>query len=73
VEAREERLTRDGSQKLAELLSIRPSTFGPYEQRTEEDIRLSAELVLALSSPHYESAFRSILRDRWRSAAVPAS
>lgn len=62
VEALQGRLTHDGSEKLAGLLSLRPSTFGPYEKRDAEDIRRSAELVLALSNPYYESAFRSILR-----------
>jgi HK97 family phage major capsid protein len=62
IEAMQERLTHGGSEKLAELLSLRPSTFGPYEKRDAEDLRRSAELVLALSSPYYESAFRSILR-----------
>jgi len=42
-----EALTHDGSEKLANLLSIRPSTFGPYEIRTQEDIKHSAELVHA--------------------------
>jgi HK97 family phage major capsid protein len=62
IEGQAERLTHDGSEKLAQLLSQRPSTFGPYEVRTQEDIARSAELVLALSNPHYESAFRHILR-----------
>ena len=61
IEAMAERLSHDGSEKLAQLLSVRPSIFGPYEQRDAEDIRRSAELVLALSNPHYESAFRHIL------------
>jgi HK97 family phage major capsid protein len=56
------RFPHEGAEKLAELLSLRSSTFGPYEKRDAEDIRRSAELVLALSSPWYESAFRSILR-----------
>jgi HK97 family phage major capsid protein len=62
IEGQSERLTHDGSEKLANLLSERPSTFGPYELRTQEDIHRSAELVLALSNPHYESAFRHILK-----------
>ncbi len=62
VEALSERLTHDGAEKLAGLLSLRPLTVGPYEVRNAEDIKRSAELVLALSNPFYESAFRSILR-----------
>ncbi len=62
IEGMEERLSRSGAQKLAELLSERPSPFGPYEVRTAEDIRRSAELITALSSPYYESGFRQILR-----------
>jgi HK97 family phage major capsid protein len=62
IEGQAERLTHDGAEKLANLLSERPSTFGPYELRTREDIHRSAELVLALSDPHYESAFRHILK-----------
>jgi HK97 family phage major capsid protein len=62
IEGQAERLTHDGAEKLAGLLSPRPSTFGPYELRTAEDIARSAELVLALSNPHYESAFRHILK-----------
>jgi HK97 family phage major capsid protein len=62
IEALSGRFPHEGAEKLAELLSLRPSTIGPYEKRDAEDIRRSAELVLALSNPYYESAFRSILR-----------
>jgi HK97 family phage major capsid protein len=63
IEAMSERLSHDGSEKLAGLLSLRPSTFETtYEIRNREDIRRSAEFVLALSNPFYESAFRHILR-----------
>jgi HK97 family phage major capsid protein len=62
IEAMSTRFPHEGAEKLAELLSLRPSTFGPYEQRDAEDLKRSAELVLALSNPYYESAFRSILR-----------
>jgi HK97 family phage major capsid protein len=62
IEALSNRFPHEGSEKLAELLSLRSSTFGPYEKRDAEDIRRSAELVLAVSNPYYESAFRSILR-----------
>lgn len=62
IEAMSTRFPHEGAEKLAELLSLRPSTFGPYERRDAEDLKRSAELVLALSNPFYESAFRSILR-----------
>jgi HK97 family phage major capsid protein len=62
IEALDNRFPHEGAEKLAELLSLRSSTFGPYEKRDAEDIRRSAELVLALSNPFYESAFRSILK-----------
>jgi HK97 family phage major capsid protein len=62
IEAMSTRFPHEGAEKLAELLSLRPSTFGPYERRDAEDLKRSAQLVLALSSPYYESGFRSILR-----------
>lgn len=61
LEGMEERLTRSGAQMLANLLSERPSTFGPYELRTEEDVRRSAAWVLALSDPRYATAFEKII------------
>jgi HK97 family phage major capsid protein len=62
IEGQAERLTHDGSEKLAKLLSGGRRRSAPYELRTAEDIARSAELVLALSNPHYESAFRHILK-----------
>jgi hypothetical protein len=56
IEGQAERHTHDGAEKLAGLLSPRPSTFGPYELRTAEDIARSAELVLALSNPRQRGA-----------------
>ena len=53
---------RDGSarrqEQLAGLLAERDDRNGIYELRTLEDVRRSAQLVLALTSPHYESGFR---------------
>jgi HK97 family phage major capsid protein len=63
IEGLSERLTDGGAEKLAQLLTVRPPGRGPYEIRTEQDVRRSAELILAATSPHYESAFGHILRD----------
>jgi HK97 family phage major capsid protein len=71
LDGMEERLTRDGAQMLASLMSERPHPTGPYEIRTAEDIRRSAAWVLALSDPRYCSAFEKILAnpDVFRSGA----
>jgi Phage capsid family len=61
LEGMEGRLTRDGAQMLANLMSERPHPTGPYELRTAEDLRRSAAWVLALSDPRYCSAFEKIL------------
>jgi HK97 family phage major capsid protein len=63
LEGMEERLTRSGAQMLGNLLSERPSTFGPYEIRSAEDVRRSAAWVLALSDPRYATAFEKILKN----------
>jgi HK97 family phage major capsid protein len=61
LEGMEGRLTRDGAQMLAGLMSERPYPAGPYEIRTAEDLRRSAAWVLALSDPRYCSAFEKII------------
>jgi HK97 family phage major capsid protein len=61
LEGMEERLTRSGAQMLGNLLSERPSIYGPYEIRTREDVQRSAAWVLALSDPRYATAFEKIL------------
>jgi HK97 family phage major capsid protein len=63
LEGMEGRLTHDGAEKLSAMLSARPSPVGWYEQRTAEDIRRSAEFILAASNPFYESAMRHVFRD----------
>jgi Phage capsid family len=63
LDGMEERLTRDGAQMLANLMSERPHPTGPYEIRTAEDIRRSAAWVLALSDPRYATAFEKILNN----------
>jgi HK97 family phage major capsid protein len=62
LEGMEGQLTRDGAQMLGNLMSERPHATGPYEIRTEEDIRRSAGWILALSNPAYRTAFEKILR-----------
>jgi HK97 family phage major capsid protein len=62
LEGMEERLTRNGAQMLGNLLSERPSIYGPYEIRTQEDVQRSAAWVLALSDPRYATAFEKILK-----------
>jgi HK97 family phage major capsid protein len=62
LEGMEERLTRNGAQMLGNLLSERPSIYGPYEIRSAEDVARSAAWVLALSDPRYCSAFEKILK-----------
>jgi HK97 family phage major capsid protein len=71
LEGMEDALTRDGAQMLANLMSERPSFTGPYEIRSGEDIKRSAAWILALSSPHYRTAFEKILRapEAFRSGA----
>jgi HK97 family phage major capsid protein len=61
LEGMEERLTRNGAQMLANLMSERPYATGPYELRTAEDLRRSAAWVLALSDPRYATAFEKII------------
>lgn len=66
VEALAERFGHDGAEKLAGLLAERDEKdyrAGVWEIRTLDEVRRSAELVLALSSPHYETAFGKVLRD----------
>ena len=62
LEGMEGQLTRDGAQMLGNLISERPSIYGPYEIRTAEDVRRSAGWILALSNPAYRTAFEKILR-----------
>ena len=63
IEVRQDRLGHHGAEKLASLLSYKPTARGWYEVRTEEDVRRSAELIIAATNPHYESAFLQVLRD----------
>lgn len=63
LEGLESQLTRDGAQKLAEqLLADSYGWPGVTVKRSKDEAAEAAELVLALSNPHYLSAFRSVLR-----------
>jgi HK97 family phage major capsid protein len=63
LEGLEERLTHDGAELLATLLSERRDTRGVSVRRSADEVREGAEMILALSSPYYESAMRSVFRN----------
>jgi HK97 family phage major capsid protein len=58
-----ERLTHDGAELLSTLLSERRDTRGVSVRRSADEIREAAAMVIALSSPYYESAMRSVFRN----------
>ncbi len=63
IEAVSERLGHDGTELLSTLLSERRDTRGVSVRRSADEVRQGAEMILALSSPHYESAMRSVFRN----------
>jgi HK97 family phage major capsid protein len=63
IEAVSERLTPDGAELLSTLLSERRDLTGVSVRRTADEVRQGAELILSLSSPHYESAMRHVFRN----------
>jgi HK97 family phage major capsid protein len=63
VEAVSERLTHDGAELLSSLLVERRDDRGVSVRRSADEVREAAEMILALSSPHYESAMRSVFRN----------
>jgi HK97 family phage major capsid protein len=63
VEAVSERLSHDGAELLATLLSERRDDRGVSVRRSADEVRQGAEMILALSSPFYESAMRSVFRN----------
>jgi HK97 family phage major capsid protein len=63
LEGLEERLSRPGAELLSTLLSERRDTTGVSVRRSQDEIREAAEMVVALSSPYYESAMRSVFRN----------
>jgi HK97 family phage major capsid protein len=62
LEGLESALTRNGCQKLAEAMSEQSSWPGVTVVRSKDEQAQAAELWLALSNPHYATAFRSALR-----------
>jgi HK97 family phage major capsid protein len=63
LEGLEERLTHDGAELLSTLLSERRDTRGVSVRRSADEVRDAAEMILALSSPYYESAMRAVFRN----------
>ena len=63
IEAVSERLTHDGAELLSTLLAERRDARGVSVRRSADEVRQGAEMILALSSPHYESAMRSVFRN----------
>jgi capsid protein len=63
LEGLEERLTRPGAELLSSLLSERRDTRGVSVRRSADEVRDAAEMIVALSSPFYESAMRSVFRN----------
>jgi HK97 family phage major capsid protein len=63
LEGLEERLTRPGAELLSSLLSERRDLPGVSVRRSADEVREAAEMVVALSSPFYESAMRSVFRN----------
>jgi hypothetical protein len=63
LEGLEERLTHDGAELLSTLLSERRDTPRVSVRRSADEVRQAAEMIVALSSPYYESAMRSVFRN----------
>ncbi len=63
IEGLAERLTRPGAELLATLLSERRDSAAFSVQRSADETREAAAMIVALSSPHYESAMRSVFRN----------
>jgi HK97 family phage major capsid protein len=55
-------LGHDGAEKLAQLLAESSGWPGMVVKRSRDEAAEAARLILALSSPHYLEAFRSVLR-----------
>ncbi len=63
LETLESRLSHDGAELLSTLLSERRDLLTVSVQRSQDEIREAAEMIVALSSPFYESAMRSVFRN----------
>jgi HK97 family phage major capsid protein len=63
IETVSERLGHDGAELLATLLSERRDSSLVSVRRSADEVRQGAEMILALSSPYYESAMRAVFRN----------
>jgi HK97 family phage major capsid protein len=63
IETLESRLTHDGAELLSTLLAERRDLPTASVQRSQDEIREGAAMIVALSSPHYESAMRHVFRN----------
>lgn len=63
LEGLEDRLTHDGAELLSTLLSERRDTRGVSVRRSADEVQQGAAMIIALSSPFYESAMRSVFRN----------
>ena len=63
IEAVSERLTHDGAELLSTLLAERRDGAGYSVRRSQDEIREGAAMIVALSSPFYESAMRHVFRN----------
>ena len=63
IETVADRLGHDGAELLSTLLSERRDLRGVSVQRSQDEIREGAAMIVALSSPFYESAMRHVFRN----------
>ncbi len=56
------RMPREGCEKLAQAFAVSSGWPGMMVKRSRDEQAEAAELFLALSNPHYATAFRSVLR-----------
>jgi HK97 family phage major capsid protein len=63
IETVSERLGHGGAELLSTLLAERRDTRGVSVRRSADEVKQGAEMIVALSSPHYESAMRSVFRN----------
>lgn len=63
VEAVSERLGHDGAELLSTLLAERRDARGVSVRRSADEVKQGAEMIVALSSPFYESAMRHVFRN----------
>jgi HK97 family phage major capsid protein len=63
IEALDSRFGHDGAELLSTLLTERRDAGGVSVRRSADEVRDAAAMVVSLSSPHYESAMRSVFRN----------